>query len=249
MEKIMLISGCSHAAGHEIDGKEDSQYNRDNSFGNLLAKKLGYRPINLATGANTNPGICRNVLEWCGKFYDPKKIKLFVLTAWTEPTRMEMPWHRPSWYSRTNEFADWFPKEDSSYIRINAGHEPTDREEKEPVLLYQEFMAINDTYLQILSANIILQTEYYLKLNNIDYLMSNSSFMFGDAKQLDFYKQTFDQTRYLNMLDNAKSFYLYYAEQGYQNPKAQYFHHDEEPHRLYAETLYNFIKQGNLISS
>ena len=31
-EKILLIAGCSHAAGSEIDGDEDSQYNRDHSL-------------------------------------------------------------------------------------------------------------------------------------------------------------------------------------------------------------------------
>ena len=40
MEKIMLIAGCSHAAGSEIDGTEDSVYNRQHSFGALLAVKM-----------------------------------------------------------------------------------------------------------------------------------------------------------------------------------------------------------------
>ena len=39
-EKILLIAGCSHAAGSEIDGKEDSKYNREHSYGALVAKKL-----------------------------------------------------------------------------------------------------------------------------------------------------------------------------------------------------------------
>ena len=34
-EKIMLIAGGSDLAGSEIDGSDDSYYNRDNSFGNL----------------------------------------------------------------------------------------------------------------------------------------------------------------------------------------------------------------------
>ena len=39
-EKILLIAGCSNAAGSEIDGKEDQQFNRDNSFGALVALSL-----------------------------------------------------------------------------------------------------------------------------------------------------------------------------------------------------------------
>ena len=245
----MLIAGCSHAAGHEIDGDEDSKYNRDNSFPNLLAEKLGYRPINTATGGNTNPGIARSVIEWCSKNYNPDTMQLLVLTAWTEPTRMEIPWHRPSWYVTNNKFAKWFPTEDTNYIRVNAGHIPSDPEEKYSIGFYQEFIASNDVYLQILSANLVMQVQYYLKLKNIDYLMCNSSFMFSDDAHLNFYKEQIDQTRYMDMSDADKSFFLYYANQGYKNPKAQYFHHDEIPHQLYSEKLLEFIKNGNLISN
>ena len=42
----MLIAGCSHTAGSEIDGTQDSVHNRQNSYGNLVAKNLGLVPIN-----------------------------------------------------------------------------------------------------------------------------------------------------------------------------------------------------------
>ena len=249
MEKIMLITGCSHAAGHEIDGNEDSKYNRQNSFPNLLAEKLGYRPINTATGGNTNPGIARTVIEWCSKHYNPDTMKLLVLAAWTEPTRMEIPWHRPSWYVTNNKFINWLSSEDTTYIRVNAGHTPTDPEEKYTTQFHQEFIATNDLYLQILSANLVMQTQYYLKMQNIDYVMCNSSFMFSNDYHLDFYKKQIDQTRYLDMSVNDNSFFLYYANQGYKNLKAKYFHHDEIPHNLYSEKLLEFIQNGNLISN
>ena len=50
-----------------------------------------------------------------------------------------------------------------------------------------------------------------------------------------------DSTRYYNMFDNDRSFYWYYRNKGYENPLAKYWHHSEEPHRLYAEELYEFI--------
>ena len=56
-EKILLIAGCSHAAGSEIDGNEDSQYNRDHSFGALVAKKLKRKPVSIAQVGATNTGI------------------------------------------------------------------------------------------------------------------------------------------------------------------------------------------------
>ena len=40
--KIFLSFGCSHTAGSEIDGRGDSDYNRQHSYGAKLAEKFGY---------------------------------------------------------------------------------------------------------------------------------------------------------------------------------------------------------------
>jgi hypothetical protein len=73
--------------------------------------------------------------------------------------------------------------------------------------------------------------------------------MFSNDYHLDFYKKQIDQTRYLDMSVTDNSFFLYYANQGYKNLKAKYFHHDEIPHKLYSEKLLEFIQNGNLISN
>jgi len=48
-------------------------------------------------------------------------------------------------------------------------------------------------------------------------------------------------------LDSEKddAFFWKYKNLGYTNPKAKYWHHDEVPHQLYAEELYNFLKENN----
>ena len=38
-----------------------------------------------------------------------------------------------------------------------------------------------------------------------------------------------------------EGFFWFYRNQGFENPKAKYWHHDETPHRLQAERLFNFI--------
>ena len=91
MTKIGLVAGCSHSAGAEIDGNEDSLYNRDNSFGSLLCKKLGYEPINIALGGATNSGIARSVLRWINENYKPNEMEVFVCIGWTESSRLEVP--------------------------------------------------------------------------------------------------------------------------------------------------------------
>ena len=44
----------------------------------------------------------------------------------------------------------------------------------------------------------------------------------------------------MDLLDNDAAFFWHYRNAGYENPKAKYWHHNEEPHRLFAEKLFNF---------
>jgi hypothetical protein len=51
-----------------------------------------------------------------------------------------------------------------------------------------------------------------------------------------------DESKYYNLkTDQDESFYWKYRNLGHENPKAKYWHHSEEPHKLYAEELYKFI--------
>jgi len=64
--------------------------------------------------------------------------------------------------------------------------------------------------------------------------------MFSEDVKLNFYLDQIDQSCYMNLRDNNQSFYHKYKNLGYQNPKATYWHHNEDPHRLYANDLYDF---------
>ena len=90
-EKILLIAGCSHSTGSEIDGNEDSQYNREHSFGALVAKKLNRKPVSIGQVGATNTGISRQVMQWFHNCYNPDTMNVNVLVCWTEPTRLEVP--------------------------------------------------------------------------------------------------------------------------------------------------------------
>ena len=84
----MLIAGCSHTAGSEIDGNIDSMYNRQHSYGNQLAKKLGYSPVNIAICGMTNSGIARSVLDWFHTCYK-NNLEVFTLIGWSDSIRIE----------------------------------------------------------------------------------------------------------------------------------------------------------------
>jgi hypothetical protein len=241
-EKIMLIAGCSHAAGSEIDGNEDSRYNRDHSFGNLLSKKLNRKPINIASMGATNSTISRSVLEWFEKKYDSSNMDIFVLVSWSECTRLESPANSRFFYNMANHKADWNSESELDYLRINLGYEGTIDDDRKKIKEYQKFICKNLTFTEILSLNLILQIQYFLKSKEIDYLMCSSMPLFENQnKHISVYLNLIDNTRYIDLYEPNNSFYWHYRNLGFSNPKAKYWHHNEQPHNLYAEKLFNFL--------
>lgn len=240
-EKILLIAGCSNAAGHEIDGQQDSVYNRKNCFGARLADKMGYAPVNIALGGQSNPSIMRSVLTWLDQVYNPETQDLIVLVAWTESSRMDIPSRSQIDYKQGNLYADWFSIASKMFRQINAGMTSEHFDDVVMLERYQEFQAHNLTYLEIISAHCVLLLQYFLKLHRIRYVMCNTMKMFDPSAYLSSYLPLIDLDNYMEPFEPEKSFFWYYRDQGYQNPKARYWHHDEIPHELYAQKLYDFI--------
>jgi hypothetical protein len=242
-EKIMIIAGCSHTSGSEIDGLEDSTYSRQQSYGNQLAHKMGYTPVNMAEPGSTNPTIARSVLQWFSENYNSSTMEIFVVVGWTESTRMEVPWHNPAHYGAHCPYGDYYASSGSQYLRVNMGWLGLNPEEKEIIPSYHEFMARNEKYLEIVSANAVLQLQYFLEAKNINYIMCNVMHMFTENdSHLKFYINQINRNKYYNMEKNDQSFFIKYKNLGYTNPKAKYWHHGETPHAMFADELLKFIK-------
>lgn len=245
-ERILLIAGCSNASGSEIDGTPDSKYNREKSFGNVLACNLGRKPVNIAMRGISNPAIARSVLEWFNDQHT-ENMDVFVLIAWTNSSRMESPLHRPTWYNEQNPHADWVSATSFDFLQINHVNIPGHADEKAIYERYCNFIINEEIFLEILSANLSLQLQFFFKSIKIPYLQVNTLYQFTEPNQhTSFYLDQIDSLRYLNFKDNSEPFYYKYANMGYKNYKAQYFHHGEEPHRLYAEHLHDYIVTHNL---
>ena len=245
-EKLLLIAGCSHAAGSEIDGTEDSEYNRHRSFGSELASKLGRKPINMSIAGNTNSGIARSILKWFSANYNPKKTDVMVLMAWTDSTRMEAP------VSDTCDppqpcYANWLDVTCSNFFRSTMGYEGDKNKlgEVERVKSIQRFIAENERIVEIMSINYALQIQYFLQSKKVDYIMCNTMPVFvNHTKHLGYYLNLVDATKYYGIYNGEQAFFPKYRKEGYVNPKAKYWHHDETPHQLFAEELYNFIQEN-----
>lgn len=241
----MLIAGCSHTAGSEIDGNADSIYNRQHSYGNLLANRLGCKPINIAVCGYTNSAIARSILEWFDTCYQ-KGTEVFVLVGWTESARIEAPFQHPTWHNEVNgKYCDWFSDSSTNFLQINPSYTGYSDREKDLQNDYQTFVIKRTEFTEILSANLILQLQYFLKLNNCNYLMLNNSHMFSiqNDKFLSQYLKLIDSTKYYKFKQNDSSFYTKFKDLGYTNNKAKYGHHGELPHLLYTQELYDYLQE------
>lgn len=247
MNKTMLISGCSHAAGSEIDGTQDSTYNRQHSFGNLVAKNLGYDPVNICQVGFTNSGIARSVIEYTLTHQKPD----FVLVAWTDSIRVEAPYYRSSNYEKSNPAIDWFDNSCKDYLRISAlGTVIVVEEEREQILDFQSFTIRNEFYTEINNILHILNLQSFLKLHQIPYMMVNTNYMFEKMHStVRWYFKLIDSLRYPKYDDKTTYFYPRYKNLGYENPKAKYFHHGEDAHLDYSNYITNYIKENNLLEN
>lgn len=246
-DKILLIAGCSHAAGSEMNGSTDSVYNRCNSFGNILARKLDRIPINIAQHGLSNQGIARVVMNWFHYQYNEKLQDVQVLVAWTESLRTELPRtdEKSDTLSIISRSSDWLDETSKHYYNFNFASKGSSDKEIMAIESAERFIANNEIFMEINSAYNIILLQQFFKANNIKYMMCNTMHMFTSyVKQIENLLPLIDQTKYRNMMHGGESFYLKYKNLGYTNPKAKYWHHGEEPHQLYAEDLYNFIGES-----
>lgn len=247
MSNKMLIAGCSHTAGSEIDGTQDSAYNRQNSYGNLIAKNLGLTPVNISQCGSTNSAIARSVMEYILTQEKPD----FVLVGWTDSIRVEAPYYRPTNYKSVNPNIDWYDSSGEDYLRIsmlisNIAVE----EEREITLDYQSFTIRNEYYTEINNLMHILNLQSFLKLNKIPYFMVNTNYMFEKMHcTLRWYFKLIDILRYPNFDNNKENFYPKYKNLGYTNPVAKYGHHGLDAHLDYSNYLTQYIKEKNLLEN
>jgi hypothetical protein len=247
-DKILLIAGCSHAAGSEMNGCEDSVYNRSNSFGNILARKVGMVPINIAQHGLSNQGIVRTILNWFHYQYNPNIQEVHVLVAWTESIRVEFPRNDAieSSTSIITRSANWLDNSTDFYYRFSMG-DYAGKTNAESYLMQnaQRFIVENEIFFEINSLYNILLLQHFFQSQNVKYVMCNTMHMFTSyVKQIENLLPLVDFTKYRHMMHDGEAFYPKYKNIGYENPKAKYWHHSEEPHRLFADDLYQFIEEN-----
>ena len=247
-EKILLVAGCSHAGGYEIDGDMDSPYNREHSFGGLLTKQSRIfsdrKLINISTGGISNSYILRNVLLWFQECYNPDLHDVFCIVAWSDSSRWEMPLAHGQYIPDNNEYLPWFTDKHNDYLTIQLGwiHEHPDRMEQVPMQkTYHNLIAEFPEQMEILSFNYALQLQWFFKSHNIDYVMCDTLHNFK-SQTLWITPELIDATKYFNAGNPDEAFFLKYDRLGYANVSRDFMHLGSDAHYEYSRELEVFLK-------
>ena len=239
-----LIAGCSHSAGFEIDGTEDSVYNRSRSYGAVLSSMLNLIPHNISLGAQSNSAIARSVIDYIES--DTTNTISFVIVGWTEMTRIDLPSGHDVDHDGSNPAVDTFTAINKRWLQINSGWEGFTPYEKSIMPYWHEFMYNKSDILDLITVKEMLLVQQYLDSKGIDYVFCNTMLPYKETRYTAWYWKLITDSR---CHWDHEGFFFKYKALGYENPKAKYWHHNELPHRLWAEELYNHIAERSTTSS
>tara|TARA_R110000751_G_scaffold189334_1_gene295393 strand:+ start:400 stop:1137 length:738 start_codon:yes stop_codon:yes gene_type:complete len=233
---IALIAGCSHSAGFEIDGTEDSAYNRSKSFGSVLSSLLQLTPHNISLGAQSNSSIARSVIDYL-ESADDESVE-FVVVGWTEASRIDLPSDIDVGLDGNNPAADSIGEVSRRFLQINAGWDGNTPYERSIMPYWHEYMYHQGNLMSLVTVKEMLLLQQYLYSKGIDYVFCNTMLPYNPNRFTEWYWDLIDDSK---CMWDAEGFWFKYKELGHVNSKAKYWHHDETPHRLWAELLYNHI--------
>jgi hypothetical protein len=212
----LLTLGDSFTYGQELS-------NRDNAWPTLVASLLGARLTNLASRGNSNPGICRQLLEYCTDSAMPTPG--LVIIGWT--------------LSRRLEFSD-----DVGIFNIWPGYAAFSSLSKErlPLLNYID-RNHDDSFLEKTTwyHNVILVTSF-LKMRKIPYVMLRCQ----GINLPEYYYSTglVDQSLFIAANENTGMVDWAQASGCKFGPGNHFL---EDGHRLVADKVYDFIQSNKII--
>lgn len=245
---ILLVNGCSHTSGAEIQGPR-TPHCYDKAWPKHLAELLGWDIVNLSRSGGSSERVLRTTVNWLGANYTKNLSgKVFFIALWPGITRKEIRCKEfvfresktnPNIYKaddnwmtlvlgNVKSYADavkkgWFPKELFDYYRywINI---VTDEE------LHER------QYMNILSLQGVI------KSLDIPYLFQNSTTALNASHEYERLIPLIDKSKFFGWKDYNKSYDTLLKYQGFSYPKWSKGHFDEDAHIWYAKYMYQMIK-------
>ena len=232
----ILINGCSHSAGSEIEGSGigEGNYNRSNSFGAQVATQLGLSYTNIAYPGASNDYIARTTLYWILDNPALANNTLFLI-HWTGTERTEY------FYNEGTTSAYDFIKDapDTTVTHLHPQHYPdwAPVPWKKNLDILADNLFINPVQWNINRYNNIIQTQELLKSKGYKYIFRNAFQCCENTSRYKYYVDKIDKENFLNFDNKNESFYEHCLNNGFSTDGQEYWHHRLEAHIYWANKL------------
>lgn len=236
MFKHVLINGCSHSAGSEIEGSGigEGNYNRDNSFGAQFAKGLNCTYTNIAYPGASNDYIARTTMYWILDNKELAKETLFLI-HWTGTDRTEYFFEQGT--TSAFDFIENAP--DTNVAHLHPQHFPdwVPQQWHKNIDTLSNHLFINHTTWDINRYNNIIQTQELLKSYGYKYVFRNAFQCCENKPRYQYYINKLDKDNFLDWDNAEESFYEHCINQGFSVEGQQYWHHGLDAHTYWAKKL------------
>jgi hypothetical protein len=262
MSNNTIISlGCSHSAGSEIDGKGDSNYNRKNSFGGVLARDYfkgdwDHQNFSICGGSNNRIfeltcAVLADIINKDGVLTPGDDRNFFFLIGWTSLNRVDLRYPGPE---RWTQCGDAF-KLDQHMFPGAIGCNPKMIQNSDIRRAFE--MApwyADDALKQTQLASQIMAVQSMLRAYNIDFYMFNAieNYMRWSAEppvnwntdSVESMYKLIDTNTYYYPTDPHQNYYRWCTEQkGHTNMSNKYWHLGQEAHNDWAGHIFPEIKK------
>jgi hypothetical protein len=241
--RTLLVNGCSHAAGSDIDPleHEPSGWSPRKAFGGHLATALGWQYENIAMPGGSNERIVRTTVERVGRaLSDGSSCRLFVLVMWTGHYRFELyDDRRQCWLNlcpgvEESSYFDGYPFAVQRYFKYH----------------YLVRSTRTETSTRFWLSVLLLQS--YLELHGVQYLFCNSYEVLDCDPSFDGYMRQLKHRRFYEPFDKSRSYWWQLKADGYRvngppasaRPRGFQGHYGEDGHRSWAERLLPIIRSS-----
>lgn len=240
----LVTIGCSHTAGSMIDGRcGTSWYNKEHSYGGVLAKKLGMTHYNLGVPGGSNQYIYRATIRFINNFMHPQDDYIFLL-GWTSTLRMELRYPEKSPYIH-KVIGDFL---DNKYVPFTVGTDPGLYETKDlveldkmaPLLFYEDLLATDWAVYAYTLQHIFNQ-------KNLRYYMFNSCFELPRISDNSKIVDALDRAYYHKPTDKNSSMLYWGLRNGYE--KTSCWHLKQDGHQAWANHLEELMSNVGLFDN
>lgn len=240
----LVTIGCSHTAGSMIDGKcGTSWFNKQHSFGGLLAQQHGINHYNLGVPGGSNQYIYRNTIRFINNFMHSHDDYIFLI-GWTSTNRIEMryPENSPHVHKVVGDFLDtkYVPFTVGTDIGLYHTKELKELDRLCPLLFYENQLESDWAVYAYTLQNIF-------KNKNLKYYMFNTC---HDLPINDDNRDIVDQLDrifYYQPTDFDSSMLYWALNRGFE--KTNCWHLKADAHAAWAEHLNILMSQRGIFSN